>query len=298
MSCTECFKAEGTLRFPINSTLNDESAFYRRRKEDESRFLTARNGDWFSVPFQCEGRWFHNLFGKEAKPTVQGDHYLMALMRRANLDMFWSREKSTVLSQFSRVKGIIRRDSGWNHRSIHLFPTLKAHPLKDDAGMGLAMKMLEKSRDKGRNAEYTQFDTVRQLRSVLSNIYTGSAEVRVENGVLKSRKGEVQHLHDDPMQSTFMERFMVGMQNRMPVDSNRDTPLLGHVVAAMLGCMKGEVKHSNTPAKRRRLLIMVGGYVCVTYAYSLRGNEGFWVDGDRLVKSIALEKYSQQDIFL
>ena len=43
------------------------------------------------------------------------------------------------------------------------------------------------------------FDTIRQLRTTVSNIYTGSAEVRVESGVLKSRKGEVLHLHDDPM---------------------------------------------------------------------------------------------------
>ena len=78
--------------------------------------------------------------------------------------------------------------------------------------MGLAMMMLEKSLDKGRNANYTQFATVRQLRSAVSNIYTASAEVRVESGVLKSRKGDVQHLHDDPTQSVFLERFMAGMQ--------------------------------------------------------------------------------------
>ena len=128
-------------------------------------------------------------------------------MRRANLDLFWSREKSTITHQYNKVKEIIKRDSRWSLSLSKLFPPLKSHPVEDDSGMGVAMMMLEKSREKGRNADYTQFGTIRQLRTTFSNIYGGSVEVRVENGVLKSRKGEVQHIHDDPMQSFFMERF-------------------------------------------------------------------------------------------
>ena len=36
---------------------------------------------------------------------------------------------------------------------------------------------------------------------------------------------------------------------------------------------------------------MAAGYIAVTYAYSLRGNEGFWVDGDSLIKNIQLGKH-------
>ena len=121
-------------------------------------------------------------------------------------------------------------------------------------------------------------------------------ESRVENGVLKSRRGEVQHIHDDPMQSCFMERFIVGLQNRMPVESKRDAPLLGHVVAGMLKAMEEELLDKTLPAKRRRLLTMAGGYMAVTYSYSLRGNEGFWVDGDRLVEHIKLGSSEGEDI--
>ena len=162
--------------------------------------------------------------------------------------------------------------------------------------MVVAMMMLEKSREKGRNADYKQFGTIRQLRTTFSNIYGGSVEVRVENGVLKSRKGEVLHLHDDPMQSFFIERFVLGLQNRMPVESKRDSPLLGHVVAGMLKEMERELLREGLPAKRRRFLTMAGGYMAVTYSYSLRGNEGFWVDGDRLVEHIQLGKSKGEDI--
>ena len=39
---------------------------------------------------------------------------------------------------------------------------------------------------------------------------------------------------------------------------------------------------------KRRLLTMVDAYIAVTYTYSLRGNEGLWVDGDELVRNINL----------
>ena len=45
-----------------------------------------------------------------------------------------------------------------------------------------------------------------------------------------------------------------------------------------------------TPAPRKRILTMVAGYIATTYAYSLRRNEGFWVDGDSLVENIKLGK--------
>ena len=113
--------------------------------------------------------------------------------------MFWSRESSTIKAQFGRVKEIIRRQEAWGRGCRSLFPKLGTIATTDEGGMVQAMMMLEKSPEPGRNACHTQFDTIRQLRTTVSNIYTGSAEVRVESGVLKSRKGEVLHLHDDPM---------------------------------------------------------------------------------------------------
>ena len=282
--------------YPINSALNDESAYFKRRREDTDRFVVARDGDWFSTPFQCEVCNFRNCFGVSPVVTMMGDEYLCNLIRRANLDMFWSREATTIRSQFGRVKEIIKRQNTWGRECRQLLPPLYAHPTVDESGMTQAMMMLEKSREKGRNAAYTQFDTVRQLRTTISNIYTGSSDVRVDNGVLKSRKGDVLHIHEDPMQSVFMERFMVGLQHRMPSDAQRDTPLLGHVVAGVLEEMRKEMRKGETDASRKRLLTMCGGYMAVTYSYSLRGNEGFWVDGDRLQQYLHLGQSGNLEI--
>ena len=96
------------------------------------------------------------------------------------------------------------------------------------------------------------------------------------------------HIHDDPMQSVFMERFILGLQHRMPIESKRDTPLLGHVAAGMLRLMEDKVEKGTISAVRKRLLTMCGGYIAVSYSYSLRENEGFWVDGDRLQSHLQL----------
>ena len=56
----------------------------------------------------------------------------------------------------------------------------------------------------------------------------------------------------------------------------------------MLRLMEDELNERTTSAVRKRLLTMRGGYIAVTYSYSLRGNEGFWVDGYRLQSHLQL----------
>ena len=46
---------------PLNKLLGVEYMYYRRRIEDESRYLVARKGHWILAPHQCEKCWFMNL---------------------------------------------------------------------------------------------------------------------------------------------------------------------------------------------------------------------------------------------
>ena len=158
-------------------------------------------------------------------------------------------------------------------------------------GMGIAMMMLKKSLQKGKLADYTQFDTCRNLRSAASNLYMATADANENRATLKAKGGNVLHLQDDAMQSLFMERFAKGMKIRMPVESNRNLPLMGPVVRRILDGIELELVSRETTPKRKRLLTMVGGYISTTYTYALRGNEGFWVDGDALVEKIHIGKY-------
>ena len=65
-------------------------------------------------------------------------------------------------------------------------------------------------------------------------------------------------------------------------------PLLGFVAAKILSVVEKEWKNARTLAWKKRVLAMCRGYIATTYVYSLRGNEGFWVDADRLKSNIEL----------
>jgi len=228
-----------------------------------------------------------NLHGRLPVPGRYIDEQEIRLIRRANLDMFWSREFGTVKGLVSDIKDIIKRAT-LRGRSIPLSP-VTPWDIGDSEGMGIALLMLEKSIETGRNnTAYKQFDTVRKFRSTATNVYSATAAASMDPRVLKSLKGAVLHTHSGAMQSIFMERCALGMKIRMPQDKVRNLPILGHVVAHILSLMEEEWRHPDTSRKRKRDIAMCSAYLAVTFVYGLRGNEGFWVDGDRLKAGIDL----------
>ena len=134
---------------------------------------------------------------------------------RANLDLFWSREAGTVRNVVGSIKEVVRtrsKDQGWLRPPLE---PMTPWSLADGEGMGVAILMLEKSLEPGRNSNktYQQFDTVRKLRSAVSNVYGATASRGCKEPLaFKSIRGEVQHLYQGSMQSVFMERFTLGMR--------------------------------------------------------------------------------------
>ena len=49
-----------------------------------------------SSPFQCDYCWFTNITKRVADANFEADAQLLAYIRRVNLDVFWSKEPSTV----------------------------------------------------------------------------------------------------------------------------------------------------------------------------------------------------------
>ena len=70
--------------------------YYKSRKEDENRFLMARKGHLFLAPYQCEKCWFVNLSERLPRKPSIGDRHMLDLLLRDNIDIFWSRDISTV----------------------------------------------------------------------------------------------------------------------------------------------------------------------------------------------------------
>ena len=88
------------------------------------------------APFQCDRCWFLNLHGRLPVVTSLSDDRELALIRRANLDMLWSREASTVAQTVSSLKELV---SGAKAAG-RLIPLEEMTPWKigDDEGMGIA----------------------------------------------------------------------------------------------------------------------------------------------------------------
>ena len=73
-------------------------------------------------------------------------------------------------------------------------------PLVDEMGMGVAIKILEKSLANGGNGRnYLQFNTVRKLRSVDSDIYSATYYAHSSRYPLKSHRKSVFHLYEGAM---------------------------------------------------------------------------------------------------
>eukprot|EP00957_Ditylum_brightwellii_P134610 10262255-Ditylum_brightwellii.AAC.1 len=102
----------------------------------------------------------------------------MCCIRHANLDAFWGWETSTVyryrldLQKQVNLLKLARIDP-------QLLP-LGPFPLRDIQGLGAAAAMLLKSLEPGRYAAYTQFTSMRKLRSAYSNAYLASAHSLAE----------------------------------------------------------------------------------------------------------------------
>ena len=292
-TCADCYIDSGILPFKVQRAFNDETVYYNRRREDEYKYLIARPGDGVLAPFQCEGCWFVNIYGRYPREEESfADKCVLTCLRRANLDVFWSRESSTVKSVGGYLKEIVRRAKEAD-RPVPLEP-FEPWRVEDKQGMGIAIMMLEKSLSKGRNTDYLQFDTTRQLRGAASNVYSATSQAASLRYAMKSARGEVTHLYEGAMQTLFMERFVKGMKIRMPEVKVRNNPMTSVMVKYVLDCLEVEFFDPTTSADRVRDVLMLGAYLCCTYGHSLRGNEGLWVDADRLCRHIEIGKYDQR----
>jgi hypothetical protein len=181
------------------------------KDDDPDRFRTARAGDHLMCPFQCDECHFVNIHGTASRRGDVKDILCMLVLRRAILDSFWGRERATVDAnrgeaaryiQAAGVMGVVRP-----------YPRRGPFPIRDEWGMTTAMVLLLRSREKGRNAEFVQYKTIRKVRSHFSNfIHTTPGGVgdmfissdNVVNGISRSRTNTL-----------WFKRFMKGCHSRM-----------------------------------------------------------------------------------
>jgi hypothetical protein len=261
----------------VNDATTDSGAVWKRKK-DENRYMYGRDGDMWSVPFQCEWCWLVNLKGRDFNRHNPKDLLLCGYLRRMNLDMMWSREPSTVSANLGLLRKGARmsEELGLEPRNIPRGPW----PVGDPYGCQTALEILRASQLPGKHsADYQQFDTIRKIRSGFSTAFESSPMGwNLGNVAFKTEHGKVYTLHSMPTESLLFSRFMTGLLSRMGKVVIPEMAVSNAMVHGLLRYCEESVGATTTTWESKRKAIMTGAFICLCYGCSLRGNEGLYLE--------------------
>ena len=204
------------------------------------------------------------------------------MIRRMNLDAFWSRARLTVNENARRARQTMgfSKTLGLDGPYIHEGP----YPYFDHCGYEIAADMLMHSMNPGNYAKtHTQFDTIRATRTTFGNQVRSSPQTNLRHLSTLDSKGRYHKITTDICGSLWFERFLIGVRTRMgsiwKPNKGLSTDLLLHVIE------KAELKimeYENDKSQHKWIVFV--SYMVITYVLSLRGNEGFMLELEGLRK--------------
>ena len=254
-----------------------------RRKKETHRFLSARNGDMISSPFQCDCCWFVNLTKKLPNEHLLSDARLLAYIRRVNLDVFWMREPSTVASTFNALRKGMKMSTQLGLNPVHI--AMGPWPMSDTCGFQVAIELLRASQYPGKNdSTYTQFDSIRKIRSAYINASESGPVRGLDNSCFKTDKGQMFSYLNGATQSKLFVSFMKGCEKRMGRLVKQNLGLSIHLLLDILRVYDDELKDENIPYQRKRMMIICAASFVILWAGALRGGEIFMLERSEFVK--------------
>jgi hypothetical protein len=260
----------------VNEARNEAGAIWKREK-DKGRFMSAPDGDMWAAPFQCDYCWFVNLEGKEACEDNTSDVRLLGYIRRVNLDILWSREPGTISASYSQHSKMMQLCDDLGMRRVDL--PMGPWPVADGDGFRLAIVILGASQAKGRNSkEYTQFDTIRRIRTGYSNAYENSYIGNKAVLAFRGEKGKAYKYTDSQTEYRLFVKFMRGLEVRMGRLVQSNVGLDHKILHVICRNFEKELGDLTVSWERKRVVIMTGSYLMVCFGASLRGNEGFYLE--------------------
>ena len=228
-------------------------------------------------PFQCDYCWFFNITKRVARDIFNSDAGLLAYIRRVNLDLFWSREPSTVANTMRALSKAKTLSDELGLPPVQL--TVGPWPVVDTCGFQIAIEILKSSQRPGRNdSTYTQFDSIRKLRSAYLTIYDSSPARCLENGCLKNDRGQISYFIDSPTQSRLFTMFMHGCEKRMGRMVKQDMGLSFDMLTSLLKLYEEELVEEGMTEERKRMIVLCAGAFTVLFAGTLRGGEVFMLE--------------------
>lgn len=237
-----------------------------------------------SSPFQCDTCWFINLQRRKPTPHLYpSDQRLLTYIRRVNLDMFWSREPTTVANTFRLLKKgrTLSEEMGLTPIHIQVGPW----PIQDTCGFQVAIELLRASQKPGRyDSTYSQFESVRKLRSAYLNAYDSGPIRCLNNTMFKSDKGQMFSMLNTPTQSRLFTMFMKGCEKRMGRLVKQDLGISFAMLSAILENYEKELMDVEVSTERKRFVVVCSGAFVILWAGALRGGEVFMVEVTEFIK--------------
>jgi hypothetical protein len=174
--------------------------------------MFGRAGDHFLTTFQCDVCHFRNINFRSPRTTGM-DAMLLKFIRRANLDALWSRETGTVNNTRRDLINMSSKAQILGIDESRMFPRMGPFPLEDIHGMAVAVCILFRSLDAGRNEETIQFSTATKMKSSFANMWRASVRGSTDAVVARNT---VKLFHTTcPTHCDWFERYTKGLHERM-----------------------------------------------------------------------------------
>ncbi|KAL7526261.1 hypothetical protein ACHAXR_001401, partial [Thalassiosira sp. AJA248-18] len=260
-------------QFPVAKILDADGNPWHKQKEFEKRVNHGIRGAHVAVAFQCESCWLLNLEGRIPIGGAPMDDTYIKMIRRVNLDIINGRAQTTIRTHVSELVRTIKDCTSFGKTPA--FAPRGPMPMKDTAGMGLAVKMVHRSCTAKGKLGAIQWESLRKKRGTYSQVHETSP-LGVQEVPSFSRGINKVKLSTCPSQSDDFSLFATGAERRMGYVSNADKALHIGAVVRVLELIQEEAP--SQPPQIANELWKCGAAIAVGLIGSLRGPEIWMLD--------------------
>ena len=174
----ECYRPHPEDPFRVQTSLaiiNDKSEHLETDKRLNKFFQIARDGDHLmGIPFEYDMCQFRNVNERDPINGNSKYNYTLLCIRRAILNAFWSRETSTILGNFRRL----RRDYFDSADALRIrrpVPIIGTDKVRDRVVMESAIRNLDALQIKGKCQYHLQWNSMRRTPTCYNNAWEAGA---------------------------------------------------------------------------------------------------------------------------
>jgi hypothetical protein len=223
-------------------------------------------------PFECDGCCFYRLRGEAPRSDRAQDIDLLAHIRRANLDAFWSRRPGTVQGL---VRLFVEQVEVGERFGFDMFEPPGHFSVGYRSGMKAAIGVLARSQKAGRHEAKLKFSSARKARTVHTDVWQASARAVEKSLVWRSERARFVAT-DSPTDSAWFSAFMVGAKSRVGERLKQDAAISVTVMLAKQALLEEEwrVAVDLGELRAQREVAENAAFFLFLYCGSLRGFEG------------------------